>query len=70
MHSALLLLSWYERKANFVMYPPKYKWHDFDHPSPFGFGKDYPETVRMLFSEFAPSKFTNFLSENFKRVSL
>ncbi len=67
-HSALLILSWFERKPNFLMYPPKYKWHDFDHPSPFGFGKDYPETVRMLFSEFAPSKMTNFLSANFARA--
>ena len=66
-HSALLLLSWFERKPNFALYPPKYKFHDFDNPSPFGFGKDYPETTRMLFSEFLPSKFTAFLSAHFKR---
>jgi hypothetical protein len=65
-HSALLLLSWFERKPNFALYPPKYKWHDFDNPSPFGFGKDYPETTRALFSEFMPSKFIAFLSTHFK----
>ncbi len=67
-HSALLLLSWYERKPNFTMYPPKYKWHDFDNPSPFGFGKDYPETVRMLFSEFTVQKFLVFLEKNFPKA--
>lgn len=67
-HSALLLLSWYERKPNFTMYPPKYKWHDFDNPSPFGFGKDYPETVRMLFVEFTVSKFSEFLKKNFSET--
>jgi hypothetical protein len=67
-HSALLLLSWYERKPNFVTYPPKYKTHDFDNDiSPFGFGKNYPETVRMLFSEFTPSRFDDFLTKNFPR---
>jgi hypothetical protein len=66
-HSALLLLSWYERKPNFTMYPPKYKWHDFDNPSPFGFGKNYPETVRMLFSEFTVAKFHAFLEKNFPK---
>ncbi len=64
-HSSMLLLSWYERKPNFIMYPPKYKWHDFDNPSPFGFGKDYPETTRMLFSEFHPLKFSVFMSRYF-----
>lgn len=66
-HSALLLLSWFERKPNFVMYPPKYKWHDFDNQSPFGFGKDYPETTRMLFSEFRPLQFVSFLDRHFPR---
>lgn len=64
-HSALLLLSWYERKPNFAMYPTKYKNVDFDNPSPFGFGKDYPETVRMLFGDFSDSKFEAFLDRNF-----
>ncbi len=68
-HSALLLLSWFERKPNLVMYPPKYKWHDFDNPSPFGFGKDYPETTRMLFTEFSPSKFATFLNTYFQNRS-
>lgn len=66
-HSALLLLSWYNRKPNFLLYPPKYKWHDFDHPSQFGFGKDYTETTRMLFKEFSPYKLNLFLSKNFTR---
>ncbi len=65
-HSCLLLLAWYERKPNFVAYPPQYKFHDFDHPSPFGFGKDYPETTRMLISEYTPSKFSRFLSKHFR----
>lgn len=70
-HSALLLLSWYERKPTFVLYPPKYKHHDFDNPSPFGFGKDYPETTRMLFAEFAPPRCDDFLAKYFRsgRVS-
>jgi hypothetical protein len=66
-HSAILQLVWFERKPNFTMYPPKYKWHDFDNPSPFAVGKDYPETVRMLFSEFTPAKFSVFLAKNFPR---
>jgi hypothetical protein len=63
-HSCLTILSWFERKPLFLAYPPQYKFHDFDHPSPFGFGKDYPETTRMLFSEFRPSKFATFLSKH------
>jgi len=69
-HSALLQLAWVERKPNFVLYPPKYKWHDFDNPSPFAFGKDFPETTRMLFEEFKASKFSAFLSTHFKRGNL
>jgi hypothetical protein len=69
-HSALLLLSWFNRIPNMALYPPKYKHHDFDNPSPFGFGKDFQETARMLFSEFVPSRFSTFLSANFKRGNL
>jgi hypothetical protein len=65
-HSALLLLSWYERKPNFILMPPRYKHVDFDNPSPFGFGKDFPETVRMMFSEFTSQKFDIFLEKNFQ----
>lgn len=69
-HSSLLLLSWYNRVPNFVMYPPQYKHHDFDNPSPFGFGKDYPETTRMLLSEFRPQLFWSFLERHFKRGNM
>jgi ADP-heptose:LPS heptosyltransferase len=65
-HSALLLLSWYERKPVFVAYPPKYWHHDFSNPhSPFVFGKDYPETVHTLFSDYKPEMFAKFLDRNF-----
>lgn len=60
-HSCLLLLSWYERKPVFALYPLKYKQHDFDRPSPFGFGKNYPECTRMLFGEFKPNHMRAFL---------
>jgi ADP-heptose:LPS heptosyltransferase len=66
-HSALLLLSWYERKPTFVAYPPKYFQHDFSNPiSPFVFGKDYPETDHMLFKDYKPTRFESFLDKNFR----
>lgn len=65
-HSSLLLLSWYERTPVFAMYPSRYKELDFDAPSPFGFGKDYPETVRTTFREYDPRNFEAFLYKNFK----
>jgi len=64
-HSCLLLQSWYDRKPVFAAYPPKYEWHDFINPSPFGFGKDYPETTRVLFDRYLVAKFDAFLSKNF-----
>lgn len=65
-HSALLLLSWYERRPTFTAYPPKYWQHDFSNPiSPFVFGKDYPETDHMLFSDYKPSRFESFLAKHF-----
>jgi hypothetical protein len=65
-HSALLLLSWYERKPTFVAYPPKYWQHDFSNPiSPFVFGKDYPETDHMLFSDYRPARFGSFIAKHF-----
>lgn len=66
-HSALLLLSWYERRPVFVAYPPKYFQHDFSNPiSPFVFGKDYPETDHMLFADYKPSRFESFVAKNFR----
>ena len=66
-HSALLQYAWLNRIPNFVLYPPMYKHHDFDNPSPFGKGKDLPETTRMLFTEFRPSAWDAFLTKHFKR---
>jgi ADP-heptose:LPS heptosyltransferase len=66
-HSALLLLSWYERRPTFIAYPPKYFQHDFSNPiSPFIFGKDYPETDHMLFNDYKPARFTAFVNKNFR----
>lgn len=66
-HSALLLLSWYERRPTFVAYPPKYFHHDFSNPiSPFVFGKDYPTTEHMLFKDYSMGRFDKFLARNFK----
>lgn len=64
-HSCLLQIAWYHRKPNFVAYPERYKHHDFDNPSPFGWGKDFPETTRMLFSQFNASVFNNFVRKVF-----
>jgi ADP-heptose:LPS heptosyltransferase len=64
-HSCLLLISWYERKPVFALYPRKYAEHDFWSPSPFSFGKDYPECVHMLFEDYTRRKFENFLSVAF-----
>jgi hypothetical protein len=66
-HSALLLLSWYERRPTFAAYPPKYYHHDFSNPiSPFVFGKDYPTTDHMQFKDYTPARFDSFLSRYFK----
>lgn len=64
-HSCLLLLTWYERLPNFTVYPKFYAEHDFWRPSPFGFGKDFPETVHGLFEGFKPERLEAFLDENF-----
>lgn len=64
-HSCLLLASWYERKPVFTAYPRFYAESDFWRPSPFSFGKDYPETVHMLFEEYRPHMFETFMAENF-----
>lgn len=64
-HSCLLILSWYERKPVFAVYPPKYMQHDFLSNSPFGFGRDYPESVHMLFERYRTETFEAFLEKNF-----
>lgn len=69
-HSCLLQLSWYHRKPNFAVYPEKYKYHDFDHPSPFGWGKDFPETTRMLFETFTAKAFSRFIKTTFHASKL
>ena len=60
-HSALLILAWYERKPNFAVVPPEYERRDFAAPSPFGFGKGYPESTRSLPEAFPPDLFGGFL---------
>lgn len=68
-HSALLLLSWYERKPVFVCYPLKYFHADFNNPiSPFVFGKNYPETDHMLFTDYRPARFATFIDKNFREI--
>jgi hypothetical protein len=65
-HSCMLLVAWYERLPNFLALPPKYEWHDFLHTSPFGFGKDYPESTRVLFENYRPQMFADFLGRSFR----
>lgn len=66
-HSCLLLAAWYERKPAFTAYPRFYAESDFWRPSPFSFGKDYPETEHMLFEDYKPQRFIAFLERNFRR---
>ena len=70
-HSSLLLLSWYERRPVFTLYPRKYAEHDFwSSISPFSFGKEYPETEHMLTSQFSTARLANFLAKYIPKVSL
>lgn len=66
-HSCLLLAAWYERKPAFAAYPLFYAESDFWRPSPFSFGKDYPESEHMLFEDYKPQRFAAFLERNFRR---
>ena len=65
-HSALLLLSWYERLPNFTLYTKYHYEKEFAVRSPFSFGKNFPETVHGLIDTFKPERLTGFIEKNFR----
>lgn len=61
-HSAVSLLSWYLKRPVFLLYPEDVKRRDFHSIHQYTFGKDYPTTMHMEFSEYTPEKVKRFIA--------
>lgn len=61
-HSALCLLSWFMRRPNYVLWPPKSR-RDFtaNKITSYGFGARYPESRNSAIEEYTERSFEEFL---------
>jgi hypothetical protein len=66
-HSAVCLLSWYMKRPVFVLYPEHVQAREFGAINHYSFGKDYPTTRHMEFSQYSRERFDEFLSIAGKR---
>ncbi len=65
-HSGMCLLSWYLKKPAFLLYPPHVRENHFHSIHQYTFGKDYPGTRHMLFSECTSERISGFLDVAFE----
>lgn len=61
-HSGMCLLSWYLHKPVFLLYPKAVRDTHFHSTHQYTFGKDFPTTMHMQFSEYKRELFEGFLS--------
>lgn len=67
-HSSMNIVGWFERKPQFLCYNESTRIAHFltDAGDTWSFGKNFPETEHLLYSQFTQARFSAFLKRNFK----